>query len=117
MDWNIPMLLGGMLGATIALVHARLGQRLILDPVQELPDVQNRVLGAVFHLSSIYWFAAGIAVTWVAISTSTERWVVGVAIALYLTGALANFWATRGRHFGGFALLLSVGLISWGLML
>lgn len=112
------LMAGGALGVGVAMVHAVIGQRRILQPVAGLSPVARRVLVAVFHLSTLYWGIAGLALVWGALVWPLEvlRTVGVVVIWLYLTGAIANFWATRGKHFGWVLLVLCGVLIGVGLI-
>ncbi|MEL7024408.1 MAG: hypothetical protein AAGL69_11740 [Pseudomonadota bacterium] len=114
---NMFWFAGGLLGLSVALVHASIGQRLIVAPTEGLSEVRARVLTGVFHLSSVYWFALGAAVAIAGVMQPGvwQRPVAWVTLLIYATGATANFWATRGRHFGWVALAVSVLLIGWGL--
>ncbi|MEM9385509.1 MAG: hypothetical protein AAGA68_10640 [Pseudomonadota bacterium] len=107
---------GGALGSVVAVVHAVLGQRLILRQVSGLSAVGKRVLLAVFHLSSLYWALAGLLMMWLALAAPKEhvRPLGIVVMVIYLSRAIGNFWATRGRHFGWVLLTVCGALVGAG---
>ena len=43
-----------------------------------------------------------------------RKWVVYGVAAMLTTGAFGNMWGTRGKHFGGYFLLLVSGLAVFG---
>ncbi|MFY9642963.1 MAG: hypothetical protein WCD20_21050 [Rhodomicrobium sp.] len=99
--------LSGSLGMTIAIVHGYLGETKVVRPLTNLPPSSKRVLHAVMFLSAVYWFLGGAALALSPFAGSGGRWLTALIVAMvYLTAALANLWATRGRHFGW--ILLSV---------
>lgn len=102
------LIAAGMGGATVALIHGYLGKTLVLPSFSGGTEQVRRVNEAVFQLSTLYWFAGGLALIWAAVSLDQgERTtVVAMVSFLYIAGAIGNFWATRGRHPGWFLLSL-----------
>lgn len=116
---NMTLLVaGGLLGVAIAIAHGLIGQARIVEPCEGLKGSQARVLVAVFHLSTLYWALGGLAVIAAVVIGGTEsrNTIVAVVIALYVAGAIANFWATRGRHFGWMLLLTASALLAAGVV-
>ncbi len=99
----------GGLGIVVALVHGHIGRTRLLPPLTGIPAVHRRVLGAVFQLSTLYWFVGGLVLMAVPVLPDylpRPFAVYGVAF-LFFSGAVGNFWATRGRHIGWVLLGLS----------
>ncbi len=109
----------GCLGMGIAIIHGRLGETKVVRPVHDLPATSKRVLRAVMFLSALYWFAGGLLlVIGPVYLTAPEQVFAALAIgAMYLTGAVGNFWATRGRHIGWVLLACAAGLAWTGVWL
>jgi len=113
MTWIIA----GSLAIFIAVVHGWLGATKVVSPVNGITPPLKRILHAIFFLSAVYWAAAGLGLILLAGSADDPlRALVGwVALAIFLSGAAANAWATRGRHFGWMLLALTSGLTVAGL--
>ncbi|MEM1140358.1 MAG: hypothetical protein AAGH45_10795 [Pseudomonadota bacterium] len=109
---DILLYLSGGLGMAIALVHGYLGETKVVRPTAASTPAAKRVLHAIMFLSGVYWFvASAILVATPAYVPELVRPIVvyGVA-AIFISGCVANFWATRGRHFGWALLALAAGL-------
>jgi hypothetical protein len=93
----------GVLGMMVAAVHGYLSQTRILPAITGLTRTQRRINAAVYHLSTLYWAVGGAGLVWAAISLAPgQQALAGAAVGfLYASAALANAWATRGRHPGG----------------
>ena len=106
------LILAGTGGALIALIHGYLGQTIVLPSFSGGTASARRVNQAVFQLSTLYWFAGGVALIYAAVfSDQGERTlIVAMVTFLYITGAAGNLWATRGRHPGWVLLALVTGL-------
>jgi hypothetical protein len=99
---DIFMVLAGCLGMAIAVVHGVLGERKVVGPIEGVPSSAKRVMQAIMFLSAVYWFAGGaVLVASPFYFDANTRLVAAIIVgAVFFSGALANFWATRGRHFG-----------------
>ena len=106
---NVPIILAGCLGMSIAVTHGWLGETMVVRPVQNVSASQKRVLQAVMFLSAVYWFVGGaaLAASPIYLTADGQRLTALVVGAMYLTGAIGNGWATRGRHFGWMLLTLA----------
>jgi hypothetical protein len=104
-------ILAGGLGMLCAAVHGYLGERKAVRPVKDVPPSAKRVLRAVMFLSAAYWFVAGAVLAASPLLTAHDR-ELALAIAgfIYGSAAAANFWATRGRHFGWILLGVAAAL-------
>jgi len=103
----------------IALVHGILGARKVVGPIEGAPPPAKRILHAIMFLSAVYWFIGGaaLAVAPVYFDAEQKRLAVTVVSAMYASGAAANFWATRGRHFGWMLLVLAASFaVAGGVM-
>ena len=107
----------GCLGMLIAVVHGYLGATKVIHPIKTIHPTAKRILHGVFLLSAIYWFIGGALLVAAPFYLTANAvyiavWLVGL---LYLSGAVANFWATRGRHFGWVLLSVATALAWVGL--
>jgi hypothetical protein len=124
MHWQDAVLvLAGVLGACVAVVHGILTQRLMVRPLQELFLADQRISSPIrrlvpllLHFSTFSWFLGGLALMAAAIRLGPEaRLMTSVLVGgLYLYGALGNLWGTRGRHPGGMLMAAAVILIALG---
>ena len=113
---ELLLVTAGCLGMTIAVVHGYLGEMKVVRPIQGLGVSTKRVARAIWFLSAVYWFAGGVILAASPWYSAREGYpVLALCVgAMYLAGAAANFWATRGRHFGWVLLSATAGLIWFG---
>jgi len=99
---DIFLVIGGCLGMVVAVLHGYLGETRIVGPIQNSPACAKRVIQAIMFLSAVYWFVGGavLALTPFFQGAGDRRLSALIVGALYISGAAANIWATRGRHFG-----------------
>jgi hypothetical protein len=119
MNWqNAALGAAGIIGSSVAVFHGVLVQRLMVRPFEEhvLADertgaVIRRLVPLVLHFSTVSWFLGGLAL--IAAANWFDRGArlaTGVCVGgLYLYGAVANLWGTRGLHPGW--MLMAVALI------
>ncbi len=110
---DVLLVLAGISGMGIAVIHGFLGHRRILAGMAASSAGLLRVNAAVFQLSTLYWFAGGgLLVVAPYLFPDQARSTIAIIVAMvYLAGGLGNIWATRARHFGG-PLLLIVSAIA-----
>ena len=124
MDWrDIALLLGGIIGGAVALVHGGLAQRLMVGPIDAVLAAQPSIRGVIrrltpplLHVSTFDWFVSGLAVIAAALWLEGEArlGVCALAGAIYLYAAIANCIATRGRHPGWVLMSVALALIVIG---
>ena len=123
MIWQDAALsLAGAIGAAVAIVHGRLVQRLLVTPLVSMAGVDRRFSGAtrrlvppLIHFSTVVWFLGGLALMVAGTLAADARLAIsGLVGATYLFGAIANLWATRGRHPGWMLMAVAVALIAAG---
>ena len=109
---SASIVVAGCLGMCIALIHGYLGETKVVRIVQGTPATPKRVLHAIMFLSAVYWFVGGaVLASGPLYLTAHEQGVAALIIGtMYLTGALGNLWATRGRHVGWVLLTCAVAL-------
>ena len=115
--------LAGLIGAGTALVHGILTQRLMIRPIgaalaaeKTISAPIRKLVPVLLQFSTFAWLAGGLALI------ATAAWLgrdaklaVGLLVGtLCLYGAVANAWATRGRHPGWILMAASVVLIGYG---
>ncbi len=109
----------GCIGASVALLHGVLMQRLMVVPIlagSNYPETTRRLLPVLLQFSTFCWFLGGIALiaTPVFPDRSSVLTTALVVASFYLFGAVGNFWGTRGRHPGWALLTVCIALIAWG---
>src|SRR5262245_38866149 len=92
----------GVLALVVSLVHGVLGETVVFARARIEPQRLRLLIRLVWQCGTAAWM--GMAILLIAApamaSAPARQWIVGAAIAVYGLAAAANFWATRGRHFG-----------------
>jgi hypothetical protein len=116
---DISLIVAGVIGSGVAVVHGVLTQRLLVRPTLELsiPRLARKLIPGLLQFSTFNWFVSGLALVAVAFAHEWEtKFAVGaLAASSYLFGALGNLWATRGRHHGWMLYGIAVLAIICGL--
>ena len=106
----------GILALAVSVVHGMLGETKVFRRVRIEPEWGRRLIRLVWHAGTVAWM--GFAVLLIAApsfgSDAARTWIVAVSIVAFGCAAIANAWATRGRHFGWMAMALVVGLAAAG---
>lgn len=122
---DMALATAGIIGSCVAVAHGILVQRLMVRPFLEVSEGDRRFGGAVrrlvpplLHFSTLAWFLGGLALAAAAVSFGGPARVATSLLvgALFLFGAAANLWATRGRHPGWMLMAVSVLLIAFSLV-
>ena len=121
---NAALALAGVLGSATAVVHGILTQKLMVKPIEAfLPDNKRasapirRLVPLLLHFSTVSWFLGGLTLIAAALWWGNDtKLTIGLSVgSLYLFGAVANAWATRGRHPGWMLMAAAVLLIGVGI--
>jgi hypothetical protein len=123
MNWHDEaLMLAGVLGAAVALVHGVLTEGLMVKPFRQGAMVQfaapiRRIVPVLLHFSTFNWFVGGLVLLAAALWFGWEaKLATGLLVgSSYLFGAAGNLWATRGRHPGWVLYTLALVLIVYGL--
>jgi 8-oxo-dGTP diphosphatase len=121
MIWqDVALGLAGGVGCFVAVVHGILIDRLVVKPIAKLIAVDARMASStrrlvppLLHLSTFAWLSGGLSLIGAAIWLgSAAKLALGMFVgSLYLFGAVANLWATRGRHPGWMLMMVALVLI------
>jgi hypothetical protein len=123
MPWhNLALVMAGLIGAAVAIMHGMLIQRLMVKPLSQrasaaptVSPVVRRLISPLLHFSTAVWFAGGIALVLATSLNAQARLCVGVLVGMtYLFGAAGNLWATRTWHPGWMLMTLALMLIAFG---
>jgi len=116
------LVIAGIVGSTVAIVHGVVTQRVMVRPVHELtagklPQSIRRLVAALLHFSTFNWLVSGLALLIAVYSFGREARLATCLLvgSSYLYPALGNLWATRGRHVGWVLYTVAVLLIVYGL--
>ncbi len=127
MNWqDAALVMAGVIGSSVAVVHGVLTQRLMVEPFEALARADaskrigapiRRLVPLLLHFSTVVWFLGGLALIAAAYGFGPDaRLATGLGVgALYMFGALGNLWGTRGRHPGWMLLAVALVLIGVGL--
>ena len=102
----------GLLAIVVALIHGYLGEAKVFPRVTIEPARLRTLIRLVWQASTVAWIGCGvllIATPWMD-SWPARRWIVVTMACVFGFSALANAWATRGRHFGWMMLSVVVAM-------
>jgi hypothetical protein len=124
MSWrNAALGMSGVIGCCVAAYHGILVQRLMVRPFEEFAVANasvsapiRRLAPLLLHFSTVAWFVGGLALIAAAIWLERDASLAtGLSVgSLYLYGALANLWVTRGLHPGWMLMTVALILIAVG---
>src|SRR5215475_11805108 len=98
---EIALLLAGIIGSAVALIHGAITQRLMVVPLRKAKPLSGRIRRIVppmLHFSTFNWFVGGLALAAAALWAGPEaKLATGLLVgSSYLLGAIGNAWASRG---------------------
>jgi hypothetical protein len=103
---DLLLQVAGIAAIAVALIHGILGETKVFARVRIEPERLRTLIHLVWHAGTVAWIGGGvllIAAPWMA-SDPARHWIVITLAIVFGFAALANAWATRGRHFGWMAL-------------
>jgi len=106
----------GVLTIVVALIHGYLGEAKVFARATIEPARLRTLIRLVWQASTVAWIGGGVllaAVPWMG-SETARHWIVITMVCVFGFSALANAWATRGRHFGWMALGAVVAMAAAG---
>jgi preprotein translocase subunit SecG len=121
---DIALIAAGALGSAIAVIHGVLMQRYMIGPIQRwfsggarLNAASKALTPILLHLTTLYWFAGGLALIAAALwfDPSAKFATAACVAALYIPAVIGNFIGTRGMHPGWVLYAISVALIGYGI--
>jgi hypothetical protein len=99
------LVVAGIIGSGVAIIHGVRVQQRIVKPLQDLATTRMHrsmriLMPGLLHFSTFNWFVGGLALLACAVAGGSEaRLATGILVgSSYLYGALGNVWASRGRH-------------------
>jgi hypothetical protein len=101
-----------MAAIAVALIHGVLGEAKVFARATIEPARLRTLIRLVWQAGTVAWIGGGvllIAAPWLG-SDPARHWIVATMSGVFAFAALANAWATRGRHFGWMALSAVVAL-------
>ncbi|MBI5262634.1 MAG: hypothetical protein HY852_12555 [Bradyrhizobium sp.] len=102
----------GVAAIIVAVIHGLVGEMKVFPRVQIEPVQLRTLIRLVWQTSTVAWAGGGIlliATPWMA-SAPARHWIVITLACVFAFAAVANAWATRGRHFGWMALSAIVAM-------
>ena len=109
---DLSLQCAGLAAIALALVHGVLGETKVFARATIEPARLRPIIHLVWHFSTVGWIAGGIllVMTPLVAPDAARRWIVATVGAQYLYVAIANAWASRGRHFGWMAMSAVIAL-------
>ena len=102
----------GVAAIAAALVHGLIGELKIFPRITIEPARLCTLIRLVWQAGTVAWIGCGVLLI-AAPSLDSEparHWIVITLACVFAFAALANAWATRGRHFGWMAMSAVVAL-------
>jgi undecaprenyl pyrophosphate phosphatase UppP len=102
----------GILAIVVAFIHGILGETKVFARARIEPERLRTLIRLVWQASTVAWIGCGVllvATPWMD-SVPARRWIVITMVCVFGFSAIANAWATRGRHFGWMALSAVVAM-------
>lgn len=124
MGWpDSALILAGVIGATVAVIHGLLTQKHMVRPLgdamarEDMSRPLRILVPALLQFSTFNWLLSGLALIGTVLWLGGEARLVAALFAgsSYAYGALFNLLGTRGRHPGWFLYAIATGLIVYGL--
>lgn len=115
MDYLL-MQLGGAVGAATGVIHGYLGEKKLFALAKIEPPYARQMARLGWQCGAVAWVAMGVLLIFATgfESPDARRSVIVSSVIVYLTGAVGNVMATKGRHFGWAILALAIGLVMTG---
>jgi len=106
----------GVAAIAAALIHGLIGELKIFPRITIEPARLRTLIRVVWQAGTVAWIGGGVLLI-AAPSMASEparHWIVVTLAVVFAFNALANAWATRGRHFGWMALGAVVAMAAAG---
>ena len=105
----------GVVAIVVAVIHGVIGEtRVFADSPRTTiePARLRTLLRLVWQAGTIAWIGGGVLLVAASALASepARHWIVATMVVVFAFAALANAWATRGRHFGWMLLSAVVAL-------
>ncbi len=102
----------GLVTIAAALIHGILGEAKVFPRARIEPERLRTLIRLVWQTSTVAWAGAGVLLVAAPsmVSEPARHWIVITLACVLAFAALANAWATRGRHFGWMVLSAAVAM-------
>jgi hypothetical protein len=109
---DVLLQFSGVAAIAVAVIHGVLGETKVFARATIEPPRFRTLIRLVWQASTVAWIGGGVLLIAAPLMSSepARHWIVVTLSGVFAFGALANAWATRGRHFGWVALSSVVAL-------
>ena len=99
---DILLQCSGVVAIAAAVIHGMLGEFKVFPRMTIEPQRLRTLLRLVWQASTVAWIGCGVLLLAAPSMASDQarHWIVATLAFVFAFAALANAWATRGRHFG-----------------
>ncbi len=113
---DILLQCAGLVTIAVAIIHGVLGETKVFARARIEPERLRTLIRLVWQASTVAWIGGGVLLMAApSMGSETARhWIVVTLVCVFGFSALANAWATRGRHFGWMALSAVVVMAAAG---
>jgi hypothetical protein len=96
----------GVAAIVVALIHGVLGETKVFARATIEPPRLRTLIRLVWQCGTVAWIGGGVLLIAAPLVTpeAARHWIVATIAATYAFAAVANAFATRGRHFGWMAM-------------
>lgn len=122
---NLALSLAGLIGGASGIFHGIVTQRLVVKPIDHrlandagVSPTIRRIVPPLLHYSTFSWLVGGLALIIAAnVADAQTRLAIGLLVgSMFVYAAVANLWATRGRHAGWILMAVAAALIAVDLL-
>jgi len=103
---DILLQAAGLAAIAVALIHGALGETKVLPRATIQPIRVRNLIRLVWQAGTVAWIGGGVLLIAAPLMESeiARHWIVVTLALVFAFGAVANAFATRGRHFDWIAL-------------
>lgn len=123
---DLALIVGGVVGGGTAVGHGILLQRVMVKPIEALAIPGSgisanirRLVPSLLHFTTFNWFVSGlaliIAVLW--LGPEAKLTTALLAASSFLYGTIANYSATKGRHYGWKLMAVALASVIVGIVI
>jgi hypothetical protein len=113
---NLLVQLAGIVALATSVAHGVIGETKVFARAGIEPQRLRLLMRLVWQAGTVAWMSLAILlVAAPKLGAEARAWIIAMSIVTFGVAAVANAWATRGRHVGWVAMVVVVGLAAAGL--
>jgi hypothetical protein len=113
---NLLVQLAGTLALATSIGHGIVGETKVFARARIEPRGLRLLMRLVWQAGAVAWMSLAILlIAAPKLGAEARAWIIAMSIVTFGVAAVANAWASRGRHIGWVAMAVVVGLAATGL--